>query len=179
MKTSEIPVNFDWPHNEPGRMQSGMQGQTFVTVFDGETRPGANRSKLMILMTPGKVSNVHLHRDTEVDIDVIEAGPQGVLTLAGDELQHAVWTSRYQSLCLVRNQPHVAIYPLPEPDGNASGDLGPYLLALETRMNPVADGDIVTLEGFGPLLVQRLAQHGVLHRVTPSPAMLGTEAAAG
>lgn len=175
IKSSEIPRNFDWPHGEPGRMRESMAGQRFVTVFDGENLPDGGRSKVLILMTPGKVSSVHLHKEAQVDIDVIEAGPQGVLTLAGDELEIAVWTSRYQSLTLPRKVPHVAIYPLPDPDSNLSNDPGPDLLAIESRTNEVADADIVELPGFGPLLVQRLGEHGLLHRVTPSAAMLGHE----
>lgn len=179
MKTSQIPRNFDWPHNDPGRLRAGMQGQTFVTVLDHETLPGTALSKLLILMTPGKVSNVHVHHATDVYIDVITAGVQGVLTLAGDELEHAVWTSSYQSLWLPPGVPHVAVYPLPEPDTNVGDDPGPDLHALETRTSSVADADVWALEGYGPLLVRRLGGLGLLHRVTPSLAMLGQEPVAG
>lgn len=176
---SESPRNFDWPHSDPTRLRAGMQGQTFVTVLDHETLPGTALSKLLILMTPGKVSNVHVHHGTDVYIDVIAAGPQNVLTLAGRDLEHAVWTSAYQTLYLRPGVPHVAVYPLPDPDRHLVDDAGPDLHALETRTCAVADADVWPLEGYGPLLVRRLGELGLLHRVTPSAAMLGVEPAAG
>lgn len=177
--TSQTPRNFDWPHNDPTRLRAGMQGQTFVTIVDHKTLPGTPLSQLLVLMEPGKVSNVHVHQATHVHIAVLTAGPQGVLTLAGVDLEDAVWTSAYQSLYLPPEVPHVAVYPLPEPDGNLTNDPGPDLHALETRTSSVADADVWALPGYGPLLVRRLGEHGLLHRVTPSLAMLGQEPVAG
>lgn len=177
IETSQTPRNFDWPHNDPTRLRAGMQGQTFVTVLDHENLPGTQLSKLLILMIPGKVSNVHVHHGTDVYIDVITAGAQGVLTLAGDELEHAIWTSAYQSLWLPPGVPHVAVYPRPE--YTLDDDPGPDLHALETRTSSVADADVWPLDGYGPLLVQRLGALGLLHRVAPSAAMLGVEPVAG
>lgn len=179
------PMTFDWPHRVPGRMREGMQGQAFVTVLDRASCPETALSKVLILMRPGRVSNVHVHRRTHVYVDVIEGTPRGALTLAGDELEHAVWTGRYQSLWLPPGVPHVAVYPRPvggvvtlEVDGVTVVQT-PDLLGLETRTDPVADGDIAQCPGYGELLTWRLEQLGLIDRVDPSAAMLGQEEVTG
>ena len=166
----QAPKTFDWPHNVPGRMRAGMQGQAFVTVLDNTNQPGTKLSKLLILMAAGKVSNVHVHHATDVYVDVLEGTPRGALTLAGDDLEHAVWTGRYQSVWLPPGVPHVAVYPRPVGGGEV-----PDLLALETRTSSSADADITVCPGYGPLLARRLAELGMIDRVDPSPAMLGAE----
>lgn len=168
-----VPKTFDWPFNVPGRMREGMQGQTFVTVFDHATLPGTPISKILVLMRQRKVSNVHIHDATDVYVDVIEGTPRGALTLAGDNLEHAVWTGRYQSLWLPPGVPHVAVYP--GPVGGADADPVPDLLGIETRTSSVADADIRVCPGFGPILTKRLEEFGLIDRVDPSPAMLGQE----
>jgi len=163
------PVTFRWPHNEPGRMRAGMQGQTFVDVVDERNLAGSKISKVLILMHARKVSNVHLHRDTDVYVDVIEGSPRGALTLAGHDLEHVVWTGLYETLWLPPGVPHVAVYPAP------LGEPTPDLLGLETRTSAVSDADIVVCPGYGDLLTRRLTELGLIDQVHPSPAMLGEE----
>jgi hypothetical protein len=165
------PKTFDWPHNVPGRMRAGMQGQAFVTVLDHKNLPGTPLSKVIILMGQRRVSNVHVHDATDVYVDVLEGTPRGALTLAGDDLEHAVWTGRYQSLWLPPGVPHVAVYPGPV----GGGVDGPDLLAMETRTSSVADADIRVCHGYGPLLTKRLEVLGLIDRVDPSPQMLGQD----
>ena len=167
------PKTFDWPHNVPGRMRAGMQGQDFVTVLDHKNLPGTSLSKIIILMRQRKVSNVHVHHATDVYVDVLEGTARGALTLAGDDLEHVVWTGRYQSLWLPPGVPHVAVYP--GPVGGQTAEPIPDLLALETRTSSVADADIHACPGYGPLLTRRLEELGLIDRVDPSAAMLGLE----
>lgn len=163
------PQNFAWPHNEPGMMRLGMQRQKFIKVIDGENLPGTKISKGLILMDVGWVSGVHEHRKTPVYIDVLECGPQGVLTLAGERLEHEIWTPRYESLYLPPGQPHVAIYPTPGPGELPDFLTSPDLLALETRGNPMFDDDIHPRPGYDELLIQRLTELGLIGRVTLAP----------
>ncbi len=174
----DIPENFDWPFKDSSRMRAGMQGQTFVTVLDQTNLPPTTISQLVILMRPRQVSNVHVHRSTGVYVSVLECGQGQVLTLAGDKLEHEIWTRQYQTLYLPPGVPHVAIYPeridpavcLAPLD---TSDLArtPDLMALETRVNASADADIEALSGYGGLLTERLFMLDLHDRIDPSPQM--------
>jgi uncharacterized RmlC-like cupin family protein len=164
-----IPDNFDWPFDDPTRMRAGMQGQTFVPVLDQTNLDGTKLSQLVILMRPRQVSNVHIHRKTDVFVSILECGQGRVLTLAGDKLEHEIWTRRYQTLYLPPDVPHVAVYPAdPHAPQHA---LTPDLVALENRLNPSADDDVDALDGYGGLLTQRLRELDLLELIDPSAQM--------
>jgi uncharacterized RmlC-like cupin family protein len=143
-------------------MRAGMQGQNFAVVMENS----GPLSKVRIRMTPRKVSNVHAHELADVYVDVLQADGPGALTLAGFHLEHEIWTPAGTTLHLPPGMPHVAVYP--EQITGTTGDL----VAMETRCNPVADADIIALAGYGELLVKRLTQLDLMHRVDPSPEML-------
>lgn len=174
----DIPENFDWPFRDSSRMRAGMQGQTFVTVLDETNLPTTTISQLVILMRPRQVSNVHIHRNTGVYVSVLECGQGRVLTLAGDKLEHEIWTRQYQTLYLPPGVPHVAIYPEQlEPVTSLvplrASDLArtPDLMALETRVNASADADIEALSGYGELLTERLRELDLYDRIDSSLQM--------
>src|ERR1044072_5336326 len=84
------PKSFDWDAAAQ-TARNGMQGQRFTTILSSENAPGTPACKVVITMAPGKVSNVHVHERTDIYVDVIEADGR-VLTLAGDNLEHEIWT---------------------------------------------------------------------------------------
>lgn len=164
-----LPQNFEWPFSDPARMRAGMQGQTFVPVFDQANLDDAPFSQLVILMRPRQVSNVHIHYRTPVFVSVLECGQGQVLTLAGHNLEHEIWTRRYQTLYLPPGVPHVAIYPAADVD--LAPAITPDLVALENRANPSADSDIEALSGYGGLLTRRLRELDLYDRIDPSTQM--------
>jgi uncharacterized RmlC-like cupin family protein len=157
---------FDWAAAST-TAREGMQGQRFTTVLSSENAPGTPDCKVLITMGEGKVSNVHVHLLTHVYVDVIECGPQGVLTLAGEKLEQEVWTLRRQTLWIPPGVPHVAVYPR-NPVGSA-----PDVFAVETRTSSSAVADVVPLDDMGDLLVARLHQLGLSGLITPSAQMSG------
>jgi hypothetical protein len=102
-----LPRNFPWPANETANMRAGMQGQNFITVMEGS----GPLSKVIIVMTAGKVSTVHAHKESDVYVDVLQADGRGALTLAGFNLEHEIWTPAGTTLHLPPRIPHVAVYP--------------------------------------------------------------------
>lgn len=166
---SNVPANYAWPFDNPARMRAGMQGQNFVPVLDETNLPPTQLSQLVILMRPRQVSNVHIHHKTQVFVSVLECGQGLVLTLAGDKLEHEIWTRRYQTLYLPPGVPHVAVYPA-NPHGPQGGPT-PDLMALETRTNTSADADIEALPGYGELLTRRLHELNLYDLIDPSPQM--------
>jgi len=161
------PKSFDWAQ-AARTTREGMQGQRFATILSSENAPGTPNCKVIITMGAGKVSNLHVHHATDVYVDVIDCGLQGVLTLAGDQLQHEIWTYRNQTLWIPRGVPHVAVYPRSE--GNSPS---PDVYAIETRTTSSAVADVVPLDDMAPLLMRRLRQLGLAGLVTPSPQMAG------
>lgn len=161
------PKNFDW-QQAASTAREGMQGQRFTTILSSENAPGTPNCKVTISMGPGKVSNVHVHHVTHVYVDVLECGPQGVLTLAGQALEYEIWTHARQTLWIPPGIPHVAVYPMPE-DGSPSGDV----FAMETRATSSATADVVPLDDMAGLLSRRLRDLGLTGRTTPSAQMAG------
>lgn len=164
------PKSFSWA-DAARTAREGMQGQKFTTILSSENAPGTPACKVIITMAAGKVSNVHTHRDTDIYVDVIEAGPYGVLTLAGDRLEHEVWTMARESLWVPPGVPHVAVYPR-EPESFMGGPQ-PEVFAIETRLTSSATADVVPLDNMGELLTKRLQQLNLLSLVTPSAQMAG------
>jgi uncharacterized RmlC-like cupin family protein len=158
------PQSFDWGQAAQSARE-GMQGQTFMTVLSSQNAPGTPACKVIIQMDPGKVSNVHIHEHVDVYVDVLEADG-GVLTLAGERLEHEVWTHRSQSLWIPAGIPHVAVYPRrPAPQGR--------VFAMETRLTSSATADVIPLDDMAGLLATRLEALGLSGRVIPSAQMVG------
>lgn len=164
------PKSFSWA-DAAQTAREGMQGQRFTTVLSSDNAPGTPACKVIINMAAGKVSNVHTHEHTDIYVDVIEAGPYGVLTLAGQNLEHEIWTMARESLWIPPGVPHVAVYPRdPSP---ALGSPQPEVFAVETRLTSSATADIVMLDDMGPLLTRRLTELNLSGLVTPSAQMAG------
>lgn len=161
------PKSFDWDRATETARQ-GMQGQRFSTVISSQNAPGTAACKVIISMPPGKVSNVHIHENTHVYVDVLDCGPGGVLTLAGDKLEFEVWTFRRQSLWIPPGVPHVAVYPRTEMGADSV-----EVTAMETRLTSSATADVVPLDAMGELLTRRLDDLRLTGLVTPSAQMAG------
>lgn len=132
-------------------LRAGMQGQEFNVLLDG--RPGGNAEgsplcQLGIVMRPGKVSTVHVHREVNVYVRLERCGPQGVLTLYGDRLEGEEWLFEDQTLWIPPDVPHVAVYPRFHDSPNA--------VAVETRTTPDPDADVVPLHHLRHVLEDRL-----------------------
>jgi uncharacterized RmlC-like cupin family protein len=151
---------------ETGRAatREGMQGQTFAPVLDGRptgNAPGSPLCQLRIEMRLGKVSTPHVHRSTHVYVHLLECGPQGVLTLWGDELEREEWLFAGQLLWLPPTVPHVAVYPRFHD--------APTAVALETRQTPDPTHDVIPLPDLWGTLTERLDElHLLTHVDVPS-----------
>jgi uncharacterized RmlC-like cupin family protein len=153
-----------------------MQNQTFATILDGRDDANAAGSplcQLAIYMAPGHVSTPHVHDRVHVYVRVEECGPQGALTLWGDQLKNEEWTFPGQTLWIPPGVPHVAVYPR---FGPSDDDI--TLVACETRTTSDPQDDVQPLPALWPVVVQRLEDVGLLDRVElPSDArtVSGTE----
>jgi uncharacterized RmlC-like cupin family protein len=144
-----------------------MQGQEFVPIVDG--RPGGNASgsplcQLGIIMRPGKVSTPHVHRDVHVYVRLEECGPQGVLTLYGDALEHEEWLFEGETLWIPPNVPHVAVYP--------HFHDAPTAIAIETRTTPDPFADVVPRDDLWGILLIVLNDLGLL-KLVDAPSASG------
>jgi uncharacterized RmlC-like cupin family protein len=142
------------------QLRQGMQSQEFVAIVDG--RPGGNAEgsplcQLGILMRPGKVSTPHVHEKVHVYVRLEECGPQGVLTLFGDELEHEEWLFEGQTLWIPPTVPHVAVYP--------HFHDAPTAIAIETRLTPDPFADVVPLDDLWETLAVRLDDLDLLTHV--------------
>jgi uncharacterized RmlC-like cupin family protein len=155
-------------HGSGVQRQDSMQGQDFVVIVDG--RPGGNAPhspccQVAILMDPGKVSTPHVHNMTNVYIRLEECGPQGVLTLHGDRLQHEEWLFQGGTLWIPPGIPHVAVYPHFHDTMTA--------VAIETRTTPDPWGDVEPLPELWPAIGAQLEAMD-LTRVVDLPPELRT-----
>jgi len=134
------------------------QGQDLIVIIDG--RPGGNAPRsplcqLGILMDPGKVSTPHVHDETHVYVRLEECGPQGVLTLYGDRLQHEEWLFAGGTLWLPPGVPHVAVYPRFEGESAGAHATRTTAVGIETRTTPDPLADVRPL----PELWNALSYH--------------------
>jgi hypothetical protein len=170
----DIPRRYGWNIGDPGMQRSGMQNQRFVKVLDHGNAQGSPNCKIIILMDEGHASDVHIHYLNWIYVDVIECGHQGVLTLAGDRLQHEIWNHRYTTLAIPPGVPHVTLYPHQPAEARTLPDFEPVQLrAIETRTTSSATADTVALDDYGPLLAQRVKELGLDGWITPNAQMLG------
>jgi uncharacterized RmlC-like cupin family protein len=142
-----------------------MQGQDLVVILDG--RPGGNAEgsplcQLAVLMDLGKVSTPHVHDETDVYVRLEGCGPQGVLTLYGDRLQHEEWLFAGGTLWLPPGVPHVAIYPRFHDASTA--------VAIETRTTPDPFGDVRALPALWGTLARNLDVLELYDHVDAPPA---------
>lgn len=156
-----VPATYLTPWH--GFARPGMQNQAFATILDG--RPGANAAgsplcQLAIYMPPGHASTPHVHDRVHVYVRVEECGPQGALTLWGDQLENEEWTFADQTLWIPPGVPHVAVYPR---FGPTDDDV--TLTACETRTTSNPQEDVRPLPELWVPLVQRLDDIGLRDRV--------------
>lgn len=157
--------------------REGMQGQRFVTLVDGRptgNAPGSPLSQLGIVMPTGKVSTPHVHDDVYVSVHLLDAGPQGVLTLWGDELEHEAWLHAGETLWIEPTVPHVAIYPRYVDLRFDDRDVvdAPTALALETRSTPDPTHDVRPLPDLWPFVGRRLADLDLVTHVELPPPLV-------
>lgn len=138
-------------------LRESMQGQTVAPIVSVDNAPESPLCQLAIVMELGKVSTVHVHDDVHVYVHVVECGPQGALTLYGDELEHEEWTFVGQTLWIPPKVPHVAVYP-------RFYD-APTLVAIETRTTGDWRIDVRALPNLEPTLWRRLDELDLLSSV--------------
>jgi aldehyde dehydrogenase (NAD+) len=139
------------------RLRETTQGQTLAPIVSVDDAPGSPLCQVAIVMELGKVSTVHVHDRVHVYVHVVECGPQGVLTLHGDELEGEEWTFAGQTLWIPPTVPHVAVYPRFHD--------APPVLAIETRTTPDWRADVRPLPTLGNLLWLRLDELRLLEHV--------------
>jgi len=100
------PLLFDPTNNET---IMSPQGQAMVPGFTEIA--GAKISMGVVYMPPGGVANAHKHADTDIIVFVTEAGPDGAITLWGDNLENMIVQYQGQQLYMPAGIPHVAINP--------------------------------------------------------------------
>jgi uncharacterized RmlC-like cupin family protein len=85
------------------------QGQAITPIFtdvdNGKISLG------MVYMPPGGIANVHKHENTDIIVFVTEAGPNGAITLWGNNLENVIVQYIGQQLYMPAGIPHVAINP--------------------------------------------------------------------
>lgn len=152
-------------HGSGAQRLDSMQGQDLIVIVDG--RPGGNAPgspvcQLCILMDPRKVSTPHVHDDVHVYVRLEECGPQGVLTLYGDDLEHEEWLFQGGTLWIPPGVPHVAVYP----DFHDA----PTAIGIETRTTPDPFADVRPLPELWGALARHLAVLDLLDVVDVPPA---------
>jgi uncharacterized RmlC-like cupin family protein len=95
------------PDMSASAVREGMQGQGFIPVIAGVDAP---LCQVKIVMQPGKISTPHRHDVLHIFVTLDVDSPP-VLTLAGDDLEHAVWLLPGGTLWIPPSVPHVAILP--------------------------------------------------------------------
>jgi uncharacterized RmlC-like cupin family protein len=101
-----IPAVFDT--NKINNVMS-PQGQAMTPGFSQIEQ--AKISCGVVYMPPGGVANAHMHKDTDIIVYVIEAGPKGAVTLWGDNLENMIVQHAGEQLYMPAGIPHVAINP--------------------------------------------------------------------
>lgn len=142
------------------RVHESMQGQSLVPLIDGTptgNAPGSPLCQVTILMENGKVSTPHVHDEVHVYVRLLVCGPQGVLTLYGDDLKHEQWLFANQTLWIPPGVPHVAVYPWFHDASTA--------VALETRTTPDWHADVRPLPTLWVQLRERLLELNLYHQV--------------
>lgn len=84
-----------------------------------------------VYMRPGHSALAHSHRKTDVIVLLLDSGPDGALTLFGDQLENEIWQQPFQALWIPRGVKHAAINP------SASTSV----IAVEFRSNPLLGDD--------------------------------------
>lgn len=156
MTNQPVPTTFALNLSR-AHVRESMQGQTVAPVVTVDEAPSSPLCQVGIVMELGKVSTPHVHDETHVYVHVLECGPQGVLTLYGDALEHEEWTFAGQTLWIPPTVPHVAVYPRFHD--------APTLIALETRTNPDWRADVRAVPALVPVLRAQLGSMGLLSAV--------------
>lgn len=144
MTTILVPTAFHPSLTDGVQRRPSMQGQDVMPIVDRDTAPGCPLCQLAILMDPGKVSTPHIHNDVFVYVYLAIAGPQGVLTLYGDNLEHHVWLFQGGTLVIPPGIPHVAVYPRRRKDEELE-EPSPVVVAIETRTTDHWTDDVVAI----------------------------------
>lgn len=100
------PMLFDPAGNET---IMSPQGQAMVPGFTDIA--GAKISLGIVYMPPAGMANAHKHKETDIIVFVTEAGPEGAITLWGDNLENSIVQHVGQQLYMPAGVPHVAINP--------------------------------------------------------------------
>lgn len=153
-------------HGSGVQRLDSTQGQELIVIIDGRPKgnaPGSPNCQVGILMDPGKVSTPHTHDEAHVYVRLEECGPQGVLTLYGEALEHEEWLFAGGTLWLPPGVPHVAVYPRYHD--------APTAVGIETRTTPDPFADVRPLPELWGSLARHLAVLGLLDQVdAPSAA---------
>jgi uncharacterized RmlC-like cupin family protein len=85
------------------------QGQAMTPGFTDIEN--AKISMGVVYMPPSGIANAHMHNDTDIIVFVLEAGPEGAITLWGENLENFIVQHVGQQLYMPAGVPHVAINP--------------------------------------------------------------------
>ncbi|ANY07271.1 hypothetical protein [Pseudonocardia sp. HH130630-07] len=108
------PVRVVSPHGVGATGVSPQGHRTLRPVIDGRhdgTTPGMRVCAGYLEVAPQFLARAHHHPGTDVIVEVLEAGPQGAVTLFGDELQHEARQLAGELLPLPRTVPHTVFNP--------------------------------------------------------------------
>lgn len=101
-----VPQLFDI-NNENNVMSP--QGQRMTPGFTD--LENAKISMGVVYMPASGVANAHKHENTDIIVFVVEAGPEGAITLWGENLENVVVQHVGEQLYMPAGVPHVAINP--------------------------------------------------------------------
>lgn len=98
---------------------------------DIDTTKETQLSAGAVYMGPEHSSLAHSHPETDVIVLLLDSGPDGALTLFGDQLENEIWQQPLQVLWIPRGVKHAAL----NPSSSRS------VIAAEFRSNPLLGGD--------------------------------------
>lgn len=126
------------------------QGQSMTPGFT--EIENAKISLGVVYMPPGNIdppagiANAHVHLETDIIVSLLEAGPEGAITLWGNQLQNVIVQYMGQHLYMPAGTPHVAINP----------SKTHHIRACEYRSNGVLMTDNVVLSELQSIAMQFL-----------------------